>query len=91
MTYKWQLTIVNISYLQNISLKCKYDATERSEQLTTEIVYRMRRPPYWENGAKLLLSQLDHCAYDFLDQNHLWKKATKDNMLEYHQTAGPPT
>ena len=21
----------------------------------------MRRPPYWENGAKLVLSQLDHC------------------------------
>ena len=26
------------------------------------IAYRWRRPPYWENGAKLVLSQLDHCA-----------------------------
>ena len=22
-----------------------------------------RRPPYWENGPKIVLSQLDHCAY----------------------------
>ena len=28
MTDKWHLTIVNILYLQNISLKCKYDAIE---------------------------------------------------------------
>ena len=28
MTDKWHLTIVNILYLQNISLKCKFDATE---------------------------------------------------------------
>ena len=28
MTDKWHLTIVNISYLQNISLKCKFDPTE---------------------------------------------------------------
>ena len=28
MTDKWHLTIVNISYLQNISLKCKFGAKE---------------------------------------------------------------
>ena len=28
MTDKWHQTIVNISHLQNISLKCKFDATE---------------------------------------------------------------
>ena len=28
MTDKWHLTIVNISYLQNVCLKCKFDATE---------------------------------------------------------------
>ena len=28
MTVKWHLTIVSISYMYNINLKCKFDATE---------------------------------------------------------------
>ena len=33
----------------------------RTKQSAREIAYRSRRTPYWENGAKLVLSQLDHC------------------------------
>ena len=32
MTDKWHLTIVNISYMQNISPKCKFDATESNNR-----------------------------------------------------------
>ena len=33
----------------------------------TEVAYESWRPSYWENSAKLVLSQLDQCAYDARD------------------------
>ena len=43
----------------------KNDPPKAAKSFAT-IAYRWRRPPYWENGAKLVLSQLDHCGKDLL-------------------------
>ena len=52
------------------------------------IAYRWRRPLYWENGAKLVLSQLDHCVLyvetcNFGETNPQYRAPENENAEAY--------